>query len=167
MTTRILITDATGFPLAMLDGHHGAQHAQEWTRAMLAQLAQSGIADPMVFELTPSEGGDAFRADVLQQLGRIRPEFRTRPDGQREVIGFHRIEPVGRQFVASPQKVAAMAPAASVRCAHRLVQAPANVHGDRQPIRIPRGRQNSTAPLSATDRRHLRRAARAAKRSPA
>lgn len=160
MTTRILITDDTGFPLAMLDGHHGAQHAQEWTRAMLAHLAQSGIADPMVFELTPSEGGDAFRADVLEQIGRIRPEFRTRPDGQRELLGFHRL-------AASRSRASAAATPEPVRCAHRLVSAPANVHGDRQPIRIPRGRQNSASPLSATDRRHLRRAVRAAQRSPA
>lgn len=160
MTTRILITDASGFPLAMLDGHHGAQHAQDWTRATLAQFAQSGIADPMVFELTPSEGGDAFRADVLQQLGRIRPEFRTRPDGRRELLGFHLL-------AAARTRASAAATPEPVRCSHRLVQAPASVHGDRQPIRIPRGRQNSAAPMSATDRRHLRRAARAAQRSPA
>lgn len=160
MTTRILITDAAGFPLAMLDGHHGAQHAQEWTRAMLAQLAQSGIADPMVFELTPTEGGDAFRADVLQQLGRIRPEFRTRPDGRRELLGFHRL-------AAARTRASAAATPERVHCTHRLVSAPADVHGTRAPIRIPRGRQNSAAPLSATERRQLRRAERAAQRSPA
>lgn len=157
MTTRILITDAAGFPLAMLDGHHGAQHAQDWTRATLTQL---GIADPMVFELTPTEGGDAFRAYVLQQLGRIRPEFRTRPDGQRELLGFHRL-------AAARTRASAAATTERVHCTHRLVSAPADVHGTRAPIRIPRGRQNSNAPRTDAERRQLRRADRAAQRSPA
>lgn len=161
MTTRILITDSAGFPLAMIDGHHGAQHAHDVTQAMLAQLAQDGIADPMVFELTPSEGGDAFRADVLQQLGRLRPEFRKRPDGARELLGFHRLTAArSRAAVATPEPV---------RCSHRLVLAPTDVHGRRQPIRVPRGRQNPTAgaPRTAAEARLQRRQQRAIERGKA
>lgn len=161
MTTRILITDAAGFPLTMLDGHHGAAHAQRWTDTVCAQLLEQGI-EPMVFELTPSEGGDAFRADVLQQLGRIRPEFRKRPDGARELIGFHRLAN------ARTRRAAAATPD-PVRCAYRLVQAPADVHGPRQPIRVPRGRQNPAtgAPLTAAEARLQRRQQRATERGTA
>ena len=64
MTTRILITDVSGFPLAMLDGNHGAAHAERWTADVCAQLRAQGV-ESMVFDLTPSEGGDAFRADEV------------------------------------------------------------------------------------------------------
>lgn len=160
MTTRILITDASGFPLAMLDGHHGAAHAERWTADVCAQLRGQGI-EPMVFELTPSEGGDAFRADVLQQLGRLRPEFRKRPDGARELLGFHRLTAArSRAAVATPEPV---------RCSHRLVLAPTDVHGRRQPIRVPRGRQNPTAgaPRTAAEARLQRRQQRAIERGKA
>lgn len=161
MTTRIMITDAAGFPLTMLDGHHGAAHAERWTDTVCAQLRAQGVV-PMVFELTPSEGGDAFRADVLQQLGRIRPEFRTRPDGQRELLGFHRLR-------GDRNRAAVAATPDPVRCSHRLVAAPADVHGPRESIRVPRGRQNPAAgvPATATDRRHLRRLQRATERGTA
>lgn len=160
MTTRILITDAAGFPLAMLDGQHGAVHAQRWTNDVCAQLAAAGIVDPMVFELTPAEGGDAFRMEVLQQLGRVRPELRKRPDGTRELLGFHRLPP------AQGRAIAAATPE-PVRCSHRLVSAPADVHGARQPIRVPRGRQNPApgAPRTAQEARQLRRVQQAQRRS--
>lgn len=160
MTTRILITDASGFPLAMLDGNHGAAHAERWTADVCTQLRAQGI-EPMVFELTPSEGGDAFRVDVAQQLGRLRPEFRKRPHGARELVGFHRLTAArSRAAVAMPEPV---------RCSHRLVQAPADVHGQRQPIRVPRGRQNPTAgaPRTAAEARLQRRQQRAIERGNA
>lgn len=160
MTTRILITDAAGFPLAMLDGNHGAAHAERWTADVCAHLRGQGV-DPMVFELMPSEGGDAFRADVLQQLGRLRPEFRKRPDGARELVGFHRLTAArSRAAVATPEPV---------RCSHRLVLAPTDVHGRRQPIRVPRGRQNPTsgAPRTAAEARLQRRQQRAIERGKA
>lgn len=160
MTTRILIADASGYPLAMLDGNHGAAHAQRWANDVCAQLAAAGVVDPMVFELTPAEGGDTFRVDVLQQLGRIRPEFRRRPDGTRELIGFHRLQPArGRAGVAATPE--------PVLCSHRLVRAPSDVHGPRQAIRVPRGRQNPAAgaPQTAQEARQLRRSQRAQQRS--
>ena len=154
MTTRILITTSSGASLCCLDGNHGAQHAQEWADTVCAQFRAQGI-EPMVFELSPAAGGDHFRRDVLEQSGRIRPEFRQRPDGTREVVGWLRL-----QRVAGAKRAAAATPSA-VPLTARIVSAPADVHGARQPIRIPRGRQNSAGPRTDEQRRQLRRMSRA------
>lgn len=159
MTTRIIITDASGFPLAALEGNHGAAHARRWTADVCAQIEARGIRDPVVLEITPVEGGDAWRREVQEQMGCVRPEFRKRPDGARELLGFHRLPLAAR----GAQRSSAAATPALVRCSWRLVEAPADVHGPRQPIRVPRGRQNPGpgAPLTDAERRHQRRAARA------
>lgn len=164
MTTRILITDLAGFALACLDGHHGARHAQAWADTVRADLAARGV-ETMVFELNPSEGGDHFRRDVLEQIGRVRPEFRRRPDGLREVVGFARVSAAR----AGEGKAAAAATPVAVRMSARIVSAPLDVHGPRQPIRIPRGRQNpaANAPMTDAERRHQRRLARATARGSA
>lgn len=159
MTTRIVIADHNGVTLAALEGNHGAAHAQRWTADVCAQMAALGILDPMVFEITPAAGGDAWRRDVQEHLGRMRPEFRKRPDGTRELLGFHQL-PAARR---GAQRAAVAVTPMQVHCSWRLVQAPADVHGARQPIRVPRGRQNPGpgAPLTDAERRHQRRAARA------
>lgn len=153
MATRVLITDLSGFPLASLDGHHGATHAVRWTADMRARLAADGI-ETMVFELTPSAGGDTYRKEVLERIGQLRFEFHRRPDGKREIVGA----------VALPRgngkSAAASMPAAPRFTAH-IVDAPEDIHGTRRPIRVPRGRMNGTAPRTPDERRLARRLERA------
>lgn len=153
MTTRILITDLQGNPRACLDGYHGARHAAEWTALVRAQLLAAGT-ETMAFELHPAEGGDAFRRDVLEQSGLVRVLLHTRPDGQSEVVGM---------ACRSRHARGAFLPVS----AHlRLLHAPADVHGTRGTIRIPR-RELAAPPRDAAQQRTQRRAERAAARSRA
>lgn len=154
MATRILITDAAGFPLAMLDGHHGAAHAAKWVDDMRGILrSNEGVAETMVFEITPAAGGDDFRQDVLQQLGRLRFETRRRPDGKREIIGA----------MLTPTNAAERSAAIPVPVGlHiRIVDAPDHLHGERQPIRIPRGRHAAVDRRTPAEKRQARRLAKA------
>lgn len=152
MATRILITDLSGFPLAMLDGHHGAAHAVRWTAEMRAQLQADGI-ETMAFEVTPTAGGDTFRADVLQQLGRLRFEQRTRlKDGKREILGALLTPATIGRTAAIPQTVGMHI---------RIVDAPETIHGERQPIRVPRGRHSAIDRSTPTEKRLARRLAQA------
>jgi hypothetical protein len=153
MTTRILITDPSGFPLAALDGHHGARHAVDWLRDMREILARNGITETMVFEITPQAGGDDYRRQFMERLGRIRFNFHRRPDGKREIVGAL-VAPDGSK------RGAASLPA-DARITVHIVDAPESIHGARRPIRIPRGRQNGTGPRTDAEKRIARRLDRA------
>lgn len=155
MATRILITDLAGFPLTMLDGHHGATHAVKWAEATRARLASEGV-ETMMFELTPTAGGDDFRSEVLQKLGRLRFEQRTRPDGKREILGAMQTP------IKAAERTAAIPRPVGMHI--RIVDAPESLHGERQPIRVPRGRHAAIDRSTPSDKRLARRLARAQQR---
>lgn len=170
MSNRILILDAAGKAITALDGHHGAAHAANFAATMLSRLHALGI-DAVVVEVTPEQGGDAMRRDVIGNLHRLRAEFHRRPDGKRELVGlalFPEATPDERVMAkqgigAGLGKAQAAATAAPVRGSLRLLAAPGDVHGTRHAIRIPRGRMNPAPgqPRTATEARQARRLARA------
>lgn len=153
MATRIIITDLAGFPLAALDGRHGAAHAATWASEQRALLAAEGYAETMLFEVTPTQGGDIYLNEVQRQLGRLRFETRRRPDGKREIIGAM-LTPTN-----AAQRSAAIPVPVGLHI--RIVDAPEHLHGDRQPIRIPRGRHAAVDRRSPADKRQARRLAKA------
>lgn len=137
MATRILILTPDGAPLYGLDGHHGAAHAARWVADTQALLREQGSTDTVVLEITPEQGGDACRRDIIGQIGRLRLETRRRPCGAREITALNLLaEPqtpddVMRAAIATPQRVPARL---------HLVHAPPEFADPRRPIRIPRGR---------------------------
>jgi hypothetical protein len=171
MATRLLITDAQGVPMFAIDGHHGARHAAEWASGMMMQLTAAGV-DAMLIELHPAQGADDFRRDTLEQIGRIRVEFHQRPDGLREVVSLARYPKRAGESVATQGvgrgllKSAAAATATALVGGFRLVHAPADVHGDRHAVRVPRGRMNPTQeqPRTIGEMRQQRRLDRASQR---
>lgn len=158
MTTRILITTATGQALTCLDGHHGARHAQAWIDDTLTILAGQGITDTLVVELHPAAGADDFRRDVLQTIGRLAIDLHTRPDGAYEIVGLARFQARG-----DGRRIGA----ATTGCALKLLQAPAHIHGARHALRISCDRNSPPTgePRTATERRQLRRQLRAQQRA--
>lgn len=113
---------------------------------MRARHAAAG--EPVLsFEWLPSRGGDDDRS-TIEQIGRHRVELRTRPDGQREIVGA-----LARGVAAVPGTL-------------RLLHAPADVVGMRYSVRVPNGRHHAPL-LSAADARIARRQARAQARGRA
>ena len=170
MATRVLVFAADGTPLHGLDCHHGETMAARWVDSVLAALAAAGV-EAIVVECTPAEGGDAWRHGIVDHIDRLRLETHTRPDGAREVVGLHRFPrlrpdqdaraaPGGNPFLtlrehaSLPDRVPATL---------RLVAAPAEIVGERAPIRVRRGRMNPEpgAPATPAEARLRRRAAKA------
>ncbi len=163
MATRILILTPDGTPLYGLDGHHGATHAARWVDDVLAQLAAAGVADPLVLELEPEEGGDACRHGIIGSIHALRLETRRTPAGGREILGLNRIALPEEQNDAAAKRAAAATPE-RVRAHLRLVHAPDEYTAPRRPIRIPRGRMEppAGAPTTPAQARLARRLARSA-----
>lgn len=161
MATRILILTPDGTPLYGLDGHHGATHAARWVDDVLAQLAAAGVADPLVLELEPEEGGDACRHGIIGCIHAQRLETRRRPDGAREILGLNRIALPEGQGDADAKRAAAATPT-RVGARLHLVRGPAEFAAPRRPIRIPRGRMEplAGAPATPAQARIARRLAR-------
>lgn len=149
MATRVIISDPSGAVLSILDGHHGAAHAERWAGEMVAMFAAQGI-DAIAVELTPELGGDEFRRDVLERAGKIRIELHQRPDGQREITSLSRRDTLQR-----------------IRGGLRLVCAPSDVIGDRAGIRRSRTRldPDEGAPATTADARLKRKRERAQQRA--
>lgn len=174
MANRILILDATGAAIYGFDCHHGSRAAADWANTMLQRLSAAGI-DCTVLEIHPEQGGDEVRRGVIGSLHRLRAEFHTRPDGQRELVGLSLFPPTSARDKALASngvgaglgKAQAAATPLPVRAAMRLLAAPADVVGPRHPIRIPRGRMNPDPgqPRTPAEARQARRLARAQKRA--
>lgn len=147
MATRILILTPEGTPLFAMDGHHGAAHAQRWIADTQALLREQGITDTVAVEITPEQGGDAVRREVIGQIHRLRLETRRRPCGAREITALNLLadpqdaDDLMRAAIATPQRVPARL---------HLVHAPADYAGPRRPIRIPRGRMEPPPGFPAT-----------------
>lgn len=161
MATRILILTPDGTPLFGMDGHHGAAHAARWIADTQALLREQGITDTVAVEITPEQGGDAVRREVIGQIHRLRLETRRRPCGAREITALNLLaEPqtpddVMRAAIATPQRVPARL---------HLVHAPPEFADPRRPIRIPRGRMEPD-PYTPADPQAARIARKLARRA--
>ena len=142
MATRILICTGNGQAFAAIDGHGGAKQAAEWVRQVSAQLIAQGD-DPIVMELTPEQGGEAVRADLMDQLHLVRCELRTQPGGAREIIGLHRTQ--SPRAGDAGLKRAAIALPERVPCSLRVLRAPEGIANARHAMRMPRTRLDPPA----------------------
>lgn len=154
MATRIIFFSQDGAALYGMDGHHGSAHAARWVDDMLVWLESQGVVDPIVCELTPAEGGEACRRDIIGKLHELRLETRKTPTGQREIIGLNRLA-VLPEDPGDPRRMASATPD-RIRASIRLVHAPADFAGERQPVRVTRGRLE-TPPMTAQEARLQRR----------
>jgi len=156
MATRILILNSSGHALCGLDGHHGELHAADWVQMQVARYAAAG-EDVTVVQWHPVAGGEAVLTDCLAQLHRLAMDTHTRPDGRSELLGLAlRPEPAAR---GTPHAVGG---------SWRLLHAPAVIHGQRHPLRIPRSRHNpeAGAPRTSEEARTARRLRRSLGRQP-
>ena len=126
MRTRLFIFDSAGIPLIGFDGGATASHAVRFVADNLARLASIGTKDCTVVEFDPM--GDVDDAnDSIQSLHLHRPECRTLPNGQREIIDLHRWDaPEDGTTLRSPSRCAR---------AFRVIHAAADIANPRKRLR--------------------------------
>lgn len=88
-THRIVIFDAAGNALCGADIRSGgADLAACWIEDASERLVAQGIAEVVVVEFDPDEGGDYASTRAIE-CHTLKLETRRRPDGIREFVGMH------------------------------------------------------------------------------